>query len=425
MAQAIRKTADGFSVGFARLGRRGDGRGSPGQQIYDGDTARVEADGNLGVRLLGVDAPELAFTLPEQAAEAVDRRLGERFVQLTDPRWEEFLSDPFPDGPRLRRELREHLEPRVGPGTAANHAEFARAAKAALRAEVERDLEEVGGDRGSFASSWPSPRRSWTGTDGCSASSTAIRRDRPARPPTTSACSRRATCCPASSGRTSTRFAAGPRSWTPYRARAPGPARGAACGRPRRPRTRARPVAYDDPLRLAPFELRFLGRGAPPDRWLIDVAARDDRLLAPQLYPRVERPEDRLFVGAAYVPLFESAAGGRYGPEAACGPTDAAKKLAHSELSSHGRGASPGSIQSQPWGCGRGEPPRAGRPSMRRHCRCSRDTVGRSWPRRGDTRPRPEDAEDAYQRGLEILLTKAPTTSRGRADPVAQDGGQA
>ena len=47
MAKAIRKTSEGFSVGFARLGRRGDGRGSPGQQIYDGDTANVEADGNF------------------------------------------------------------------------------------------------------------------------------------------------------------------------------------------------------------------------------------------------------------------------------------------------------------------------------------------------------------------------------------------
>ena len=76
MAKAIRKTSEGFSVGFARLGRRGDGRGSPGQQIYDGDTANVEADGNLGVRLLGVDAPERALTLPEVATEAVDRRPG-------------------------------------------------------------------------------------------------------------------------------------------------------------------------------------------------------------------------------------------------------------------------------------------------------------------------------------------------------------
>ena len=152
MARAIRKTTEGFSIGFARLGRRGEGRGSPGQQIYDGDTANVEADGNLGVRLLGVDAPELAFTLPEAAAEAIDRRPGERFVSLSDERWERFLSDPFRDGPppRLRRELREHLEPKLGPGCAANHLGFAQAAKRALRAEVEGDLAELGQTRDEF-----------------------------------------------------------------------------------------------------------------------------------------------------------------------------------------------------------------------------------------------------------------------------------
>lgn len=152
MARAIRKTTEGFSIGFARLGRRGEGRGSPGQQIYDGDTANVEADGNLGVRLLGVDAPERAFTLPEAAAEAIDRRPGERFVSLGDERWERFLSDPFRDGspPRLRRELREHLEPKLGPGCAANHLGFAEAAKRALRAEVEGDLAELGQTRDEF-----------------------------------------------------------------------------------------------------------------------------------------------------------------------------------------------------------------------------------------------------------------------------------
>ena len=65
-----------------------------------------------------------------------------------------------------------------------------------------------------------------------------------------------------------------------------------------------------------PFELRFLARLAPPERWVIDLAARDDRLLAPQLYPRIERPEDRLFVGEAFVPLFESRGWRPCGPSA-------------------------------------------------------------------------------------------------------------
>ena len=61
-----------------------------------------------------------------------------------------------------------------------------------------------------------------------------------------------------------------------------------------------------DPLRLLPFELRYLARAAPPDRWVIDLSEADNRLLAPQLYARIGLPEDRLFVPPAFVALFET-----------------------------------------------------------------------------------------------------------------------
>lgn len=60
----------------------------------------------------------------------------------------------------------------------------------------------------------------------------------------------------------------------------------------------------DDPLRLLPFEPRFVARRSPPERWVIDLGRNDDTLLAPQAYFRVANPEDRLFVPAEYVPLF-------------------------------------------------------------------------------------------------------------------------
>src|SRR6266536_3398924 len=59
-----------------------------------------------------------------------------------------------------------------------------------------------------------------------------------------------------------------------------------------------------DPLRLLPFELRFLARRAAPERWVIDLGRNDDTLIAPQAYFQVAAPEDRLFVPAEYVPLF-------------------------------------------------------------------------------------------------------------------------
>jgi endonuclease YncB( thermonuclease family) len=308
MAKALRKTSEGFSVGFARLGRHGDGRGTPGQQIYDGDTANVEADGNLGVRLLGVDAPERALTLPGVASEAVDRRPGQPFVPLTDERWDEFLSDPFASGDlRLRRALREHLEPALGPGCADNQARLADVAKLAFRAEVEGDMEEQGATRDEFRFFMVFATEV---IDGYGRLLCYLNRDQP-EPPRPPSYNERLLVA----GEVTPYFI-----WPnvdPFRTQPslveavprPGAAPPLADERAAVAAARAQGIGLwggDDPLRLLPFELRFLARLSPPERWVIDVAARDDRLLAPQLYPRIDRPEDRLFVGEAFVPLFES-----------------------------------------------------------------------------------------------------------------------
>jgi endonuclease YncB( thermonuclease family) len=308
MAKAIRKTSEGFSVGFARLGRHGEGRGTPGQQVTDGDTVAVEADGNLSVRLLGVDAPERALPLPEVATEAVDRRPGEPFVALTDERWDAFLSDPFADGSlRLRRSLRDHLERALGPGCAANHARFAQAAKLALRGLVESDLEESGGKRDELRFFMAFANEV---IDGYGRLLCYLNRDQP-RPPRPPTYNERLL----SAGEVLPYFI-----WPnvdPFRVQSslvaavprPGAAPPLADERAAVAEARAQGLGVwggDEPLRLFPFELRYLARLTPPERWVIDLAARDDRLLAPQLYTRIDRPEDRLFVGEAFVPLFES-----------------------------------------------------------------------------------------------------------------------
>ena len=64
MAKAIETLSSGLRIGHASLGARGDVQGSVRQQTYDGDTVIVDPDGNLGLRLLGVDAPEVSFPLP-------------------------------------------------------------------------------------------------------------------------------------------------------------------------------------------------------------------------------------------------------------------------------------------------------------------------------------------------------------------------
>jgi hypothetical protein len=61
---------------------------------------------------------------------------------------------------------------------------------------------------------------------------------------------------------------------------------------------------FNDPLQLDSFELRFLARRKPPDRWVIDLTGDKKKILPPQSYFAIPNPEDRLFIPAEYVPLF-------------------------------------------------------------------------------------------------------------------------
>lgn len=54
----------------------------------------------------------------------------------------------------------------------------------------------------------------------------------------------------------------------------------------------------NDPLRVLPFELRFLARHQPSDRWLVDLSTNDNTLVLSQAYPEIPLLEDRLFIPA-------------------------------------------------------------------------------------------------------------------------------
>jgi hypothetical protein len=94
MASAIEQLRSGLAIGHAQLGLHGAQQGSINQQVHDGDTIETQLDGNVGVRFLGVDAPEVSFTLPGH----------EGFTPIANPAWEPFLADPFaaslPPSPR-------------------------------------------------------------------------------------------------------------------------------------------------------------------------------------------------------------------------------------------------------------------------------------------------------------------------------------
>jgi endonuclease YncB( thermonuclease family) len=316
MAKAIEQLPSGLVVGHAKLGRHGEGRGSVTQQVHDGDTAVAEAVGNLGVRFLGVDAPEVGFTLP-----GGDPR---RFVPLTDQAWEAVLADPFAPGlpafdPPIDAALQAHLAGSVGPGTAANHARHAELAHRCLERHVEADLAELGHTTEEFefflafagevmdrygrllgylnrhqrSATSPAPRpRSynerlleaglvtpyfiWPNVN-------PFRRQRPI----SAAVPAPVTANQLAEAESSLRQA---RGWVSQ-------AREQGVG------------VFDraDPLRLLPFELRFLSRRQPPDRWVIDLGRDDDVLVPPQAYFTIPNPEDRLYIPGEFVPLFVEA----------------------------------------------------------------------------------------------------------------------
>jgi hypothetical protein len=317
MAKAIETLPSGMRIGHAALGAHGDVQGSVRQQTYDGDTVVVDPDGNLGLRFLGVDAPEVSFPLPGSSTA---------FISISKPRWDEFLEGPFDDAygaidPPLDPELQASLAARAGPGAAANHAELAEAAERALEALIESDIAvlqqtpetfrffcsfaneimDVYGrllcyiNRDQADTDDPEPRPKsynerllalgnvtpyfiWPNLD-------------PYRPP-----KRPVDAVPV------------PHTVAPVHVTLEELASlDAARESVRQARLQGLGV-FDpaNPLRVYPFELRFLSRRTPPERWVIDLSAGDDLLREPQSYHLIPNVEDRLFVPEEYAALFVS-----------------------------------------------------------------------------------------------------------------------
>ena len=88
MAKAIEQLGSGLVVGHAGL--RSVAAADPVvKDVHDGDTVAVVADGDFGVRFLGVDAPELSTPLPGTEFP---------FVALSDPSWEQALAAAIAPG---------------------------------------------------------------------------------------------------------------------------------------------------------------------------------------------------------------------------------------------------------------------------------------------------------------------------------------
>jgi hypothetical protein len=268
------------------------------------------------VRFLGVDAPEVSFTLPGSTA----------FISIADPRWATFLDDPFAAtysafDPPLEAALQASLAVRLGNDAAANHARLAEAAQRALEAMIESDIVVLGKPAAEFRffSSFATEVMDGYGRLLCY-----LNRDQPDKD----------TPAPRPDSYNERLLATG--DVTPYfiwpnldpyqRPKrlvdaVPQPGAISPVGMTaaeQQPLDDARRSVREarqnglgvfspaDPLRIHPFELRFLSRRKPPDRWVIDLSAGDDLLREPQAYHEIPNPEDRLYVGDEYVALFKS-----------------------------------------------------------------------------------------------------------------------
>ena len=311
MAKA-RESLPGLTIGHALLGRHGDGRGSVAQQVHDGDTVITELAGNVSVRFLGIDTPEVSFMLPDGTR---------RFRSIASQPWIDFLTDPFTNAPQvfidsLGTPLQQHLTGSVGANAATNHARHAEQAHRELERLVEADMQVLGQDRGTFHFFLAFAHEVM---DGFGRLLCFINR------------SQRLVNSPAPRplsynerllevGLASPYFI-----WpniNPFRAQGSLidaiPTAGNLSATINDPSlARARQFVSSarqnqdgifeagNALQLEPFELRFIARQNPPSRWVIDLSdANTDTLLPPTQYHTIPNPEDRLFVPREYVPLF-------------------------------------------------------------------------------------------------------------------------
>jgi hypothetical protein len=315
MAKAIEQLPNGQMIGHAALGLRANGtRDTVKQAVHDGDTVVADPEGNLDTRLLGVDAPEASFNLPNQPPK--------KFFPISSQEWVTFLNDPFAAGlpafdPPLPPLLVADLQARTGPTCAANHAHHATAATTAHEQFIENDrvqnnetldsfrffiafagdiLDRYGRLLGFFNIDKQAPPRPLSYNERLLAAGAVT-------PyfiwPNVNPFRRQPTLVEAVP-------VAGQPITDPSLDRARKSVKDARAAH-------AGIFETADPLQLLPFELRYLARttkrGAQdfrpgPDRWVIDLSAGDDKLLPPHQYIEVPLPEDRLFIPSEYTPLF-------------------------------------------------------------------------------------------------------------------------
>lgn len=296
------------TVGHVGLGWTTNMKGikTPDKAVHDGDTITVRPLGNFGVRFLGVDAPEISFELPGRKG----------FVKTSDTRWEEFLSDPFaanykPFSPELDPELRDYLEERCRAGTGENHGTHAARAWEALQKEVAADMAAQEKTPETFRFFIHFAHEVLDSYGRMLGYINVEQKEEPRPLSYNERLLRDGFVLPYMIWPNVNPF----RKKTTLGDAVPDPGTGAEWAERDGTLNRARDwvaAAREarkgvfrrmGALRLEAFELRFLSRRKPPDRWVMDLSSDRADLLPPQRYFEL-RTEDRLYIPGEHVPLF-------------------------------------------------------------------------------------------------------------------------
>lgn len=314
MPKAIRTdSVNNRTIGFAMPGLYRDEPATVEHQVHDGDTLSVRPDGDIGVRLLGIDTPEVSFSFP-----------GQTFLDLSDPQWNDFLRTPFDErwgafSRPVPEELKSWIQSRVSGMPGSDHHLHSQHATNELRQMVQSDMNVMGKDLATFRyyMNFGFEVMDGYGRFLCMINRNQPERNNPApRPPTYN-------LRMLERGRAFPYFIwpnVNPWERPESIEKAVIPAgKAAQLARDDRELSMARRFVqsareqhrgiFDSmtPLLLEPFELRYLSRRELPGRYVIDLASDSNTLIPPLQYFRVANPEDRLWIPSIYVPLFEKA----------------------------------------------------------------------------------------------------------------------
>lgn len=304
-----------LKLGVSAIGLHGKKIGSIKQIVHDGDTLNTRFIHNLGVRFLGVDTPELSFQFPGTTA----------FVNLTDKRWDDFFkSGKWKENLAIGQDLYHHLSNIIGNGknVANNHSTLAVEAEKSLVKIITQDLKKSKKSTRSFtffmafanefldcygrllcylnsatdnfknqkdidevkklsynerqlAAGWALPYFIWPNIQ------------------------------PFVSIKAFSQENILPKNfWTHIKK-----ANKLHQARKFVADARAKNQGVfntSNPLKIMPFELRIIARRKGPDRFVVDL--RDEgsnELLKPEKYIKIPHQEDRLYIPAEYIPIFQ------------------------------------------------------------------------------------------------------------------------